>query len=82
MKYVIYNIIIRNIHFFDLNERKIKSSISNINGSGYLCTFNMITKDLLIIGGKNKISIINVNQYRIIREIEYLIHFIFLDVIK
>ena len=30
----------------------------------------MITKDLLIIGGNNKISIINVNQYRVIREIE------------
>ena len=30
----------------------------------------MITKDLLIIGGYNKIYIINVNQYTLIREIE------------
>ena len=32
----------------------------------------MIKKDLLIIGGNNKIFIINVNQYRIVREIEVL----------
>ena len=30
----------------------------------------MITKDILIIGGKNKIYLVNINQYRIIREIE------------
>ena len=30
----------------------------------------MITKDLLIIPGQNKISIINVNQYKLIRVIE------------
>ena len=30
----------------------------------------MITKDLLIIGGFNKISLININEYKIIREID------------
>ena len=30
----------------------------------------MITKDLLIIPGQNKLSIINVNQYRLIRVID------------
>ena len=59
-----------NISFYDLNQRKIKSSISNICTSGSLGTFNMITKDLLAIGGKNEISIINVNQYNIIRKVE------------
>ena len=59
-----------NIYFFDLNERKIKSSISNINSTGSLGSFNMITKDLLVIGGKNNISIININEYKLIRIIE------------
>ena len=30
----------------------------------------MITKDLLIIGGENKISIIDVNQYKLVRIVE------------
>ena len=30
----------------------------------------MITKDLLFIGGENKISIINVNQYNLVRIID------------
>ena len=59
-----------NISFYDLNQRKIKSSISSICTSDSLGTFNMITKDLLAIGGKNEISIINVNQYNIIKKVE------------
>jgi len=57
------------ICFFDLNERKIKSSISNISNSGYN-PFVMISNDLLLILGNNKISIININYYELIREIE------------
>ena len=57
------------ICFFDINERKIKSSISNISKSAY-SPFIMISKDLLFISGENKISIININYYEIIREIE------------
>ena len=57
------------ICFYDINERKIKSSISNISKSG-LSPFIMISKDLLFISGKNKISIININYYELIREIE------------
>ena len=30
----------------------------------------MINKDLLLISGKNKISIVNVNQYKLVRVIE------------
>ena len=60
------------IYFYDLNEKKNNSSL-NIKCSNSFCrTFNMITKDLLIIGGENKIFIINVNQYRIVRVIEVL----------
>ena len=49
------------ICFYDLLEIKVKASISNIN------TLNMImmTKDLLLITGENKISIINVNNYKL-----------------
>ena len=49
------------ICFYDLLERKVKASISNIN------TLNMImmTKDLLLITGVDKISIINVNNYKL-----------------
>ena len=57
------------ICFYDLIERKSKSKISKIESSGNFGPFNMITKDLLIVGGKNQIIIINVNQYKIIRKI-------------
>ena len=58
-----------NICFFDINERKKKSSISNISKSN-LSPFIMISKELLFIFGENKISIININEYKLIREIE------------
>ena len=57
------------ICFYDIYERKIKSSISNISKSR-LSPFIMISKDLLFISGKNIISIININYYELIREIE------------
>jgi len=57
------------ICFYDINERKIKSSISNIDKSS-LSPFIIISKDLLFISGENKISIININYYELIREIE------------
>jgi len=57
------------ICFYDIDERKIKSSIYNISMSGY-SPFIMISGDLLFISGKNKISIININYYELIREIE------------
>ena len=49
------------ICFYDLLERKVKSSISNISNYNMI----MMTKDLLLITGKNKISIINVNNYKL-----------------
>ena len=58
-----------NICFYNINERKIKSSISNISKID-ISPFIMISKELLFIPGKNKISIININYYELIREIE------------
>lgn len=58
-----------NIVFYDLKERKIKTSITDLNITGDE-PFNMITKDLLIIGGYNEIYIINVNQYKLIKIID------------
>ena len=58
-----------NICFFDINERKIKSSMSDISKSN-LSPFIMISKELLFISGENKISIININEYKLIKIIE------------
>ena len=59
------------ICFHDLNERKLKSSISNvIKKNTNREWFIMIKKDLLLIPGENQMSIINVNQYKIVKVIE------------
>jgi len=58
-----------NICFYNINERKIKSSISNISKMD-ISPLIMISKELLFIPGENKISIININEYKLIREIE------------
>ena len=59
------------ICFFDLSERKIKASISNISKyNGYREWIIMISKDLLLIPGENKISIINVNYYKLVRVVD------------
>ena len=47
------------ICFFDLIEIKIITRINNIDSCE---SFKMISKDLLIITGKNKISIVNINS--------------------
>ena len=53
-----------------MNERKIKLYLSNISSSGSRGPFNLISKDILLIGGFNKLTIINVNKYEIIRILE------------
>ena len=56
------------ICFYDLNQRKIKSSLNNINKKNSCYErLIMINKDLLLIPGENKISIINVNKYNLVR---------------
>lgn len=61
---------ISTICFYDIYKRKINSSISGVKTGGPLSPFNLATKDLLIIGSENIISIIDVNEYKIIRLVE------------
>ncbi len=60
------------IHFFDLNKRKNISTLENISfdTGGCRTWFCMITKDLLLIPGYNVINIININEYKKIRQID------------
>ena len=59
------------ICFYDLLERKIKASISDISKNNDVREwFIMIKKDLLLIPGENQISIINTEQYKLVRKIE------------
>jgi len=59
------------ICFYDLNQRKIKSSLNNINKrNDYYEWFIMINKELLLVPGENKMSIFNVNKYNIVRIID------------
>ena len=59
------------ICFFDLLERKLITRINNINKrNGSYDWFTMISKDLLMVTGENKISIINVNLHSLVRIID------------
>jgi len=59
------------ICFYDIFERKIKATISNISKcNNCLESLIMINKDLLLIPGNNQISIININEYKLIRKID------------
>ena len=57
------------IFFYDFSEKKVKASISNINKSNncYREWFLIIKEYLLLIPGNNNISIVNINEYRLIR---------------
>ena len=58
------------ICFYDILERKIKATISNISKyDGCRAWFIMMKKDLLLIPGSNQLSIINTNEYKLIRTI-------------
>ena len=58
------------ICFYDILERKIKATISNISKyNGCRAWFIMMKKDLLLIPGENQLSIINTNEYKLIRTI-------------
>ena len=57
--------------FYDLLERKIITKINNISVSNYIWdSLVMMTKDLLLATGENKLSIININLHNIIRTID------------
>ena len=57
--------------FYNLFERKIITKINNISVSNYIFdSLVMMTKDLLLATGYNKLSIININSHNIIRTID------------
>ena len=59
------------IYFYDLLQKKAISKLNNINTNGYSNKgFIMISKELLLIPGINKISIIDINEYKLIRIID------------
>ena len=59
------------ICFYDLIEKKIIASISNISKRNYTDEwFMMINKELLVIPGENVLSIVNVIEYKISRIIK------------
>ena len=61
----------KSVCFFDLSERKIKTSISNISiYDSCRLKLIMINEELLLIPGYSKISIINVNHYGLVRVID------------
>ena len=60
-----------NICFYDFIKRRNIKKINNISVSSHIFdSLLMISKDLLLITGFNKISIINVNSYNLIKTIE------------
>ena len=73
---ICYSIFIKkhtdSIVFYDLSERKTKKKINGIQHSGF--PFNMITKNLLIIGGNDMMFIINVDVYQLVRKVEIRNH--------
>ena len=57
--------------FYDLLERKNITKINNISIQSYIFdSLVMMTKDLLLVTGENKLSIININLHNIIRTID------------
>ena len=59
------------ICFFNFIKKNIIKKINNISVTGYIFdNLLMISKDLLVITGENKISIINVDSYNLIRTLK------------
>ena len=71
MKYVIQNMKIIQYIFMIYFKKKEISRIKNINSNGsYLEGFTLISKELLLIPGRNKISIININTHNLLKIID------------
>ena len=57
--------------FFDLQERKNITKINNISVTNYIYdSLLMMSNDLLLAAGENKLTIININSHSIIRSID------------
>ena len=59
-----------NLCFFDLLERKNITTIKIIGLTTICDSLVMMTKDLLLVTGENKLSIININTHKIIKTID------------
>ena len=61
------------IFFYNFIKRNNIKKINNISVAGYIYdSLLMISKNLLLITGKNKISIVNVNAYNLIKSVNVL----------
>ena len=59
------------ICFYDISKGKIIETISNISKrNSNVDKLIMIKKDLLLISGENQLSIININEYKLVRIID------------
>ena len=59
------------IDFFDLSERKNKATLTEITKcNNHREWIIMISKDLLLIPGEKELSIININEYKLVRKIK------------
>ena len=58
--------------FFDITERKLIKTLNDIRDT----KFFMLNENIMLIGGWNKISVIDINQYNLIRVIKGLDSFI------
>jgi len=72
MKFAIQKKQINNsLCFYNITHKAIKSSLNNINKKNNNFEWLiMINKDLLLIPGENKITIINTNKYSIVKIID------------
>lgn len=60
----------KGINFYDLLTKKIKASLSSISKCNNQREWFIVFKDLLLVPGQYKISIININEYKLIRVID------------
>ena len=59
------------ICFFDFSKKKIVSSISNINKHNHTDEWPfMLNEVLLVFPGQNKLTIVDVNQYKVVRIVD------------
>ena len=68
---ICYSESLSTIYFYDIIQKKIIAKLNNINANDWsIDGFIMISDALLFIPSYNKISIININEYSIIRVID------------
>ena len=69
---ICYSESVISIYFYDLFHKQIISKLNNIILNGYINEgFIMINKELLLIPGINRVSILNIKNYKLIRIIDF-----------